>query len=359
MTRSLRIAIVELSLEQRSGTARPGEAMERVLRDRGHDVHRLGAEPGLLNRLQRGGGLWRRLTRASVEHPLELLADRMSRVLRPGRFDVVIARGFEMGHVLKRDLGVLRILDWPNVAYVEAYSTSESDLSRVDTLFRRERGVLDAADLVISPSNHLTRFIESTVPVDGLADKLITVLLGCDRVARTAQPSSKPRIVYAGSYYPIQDPYLLSRLTGLSPFPIDCYGPRAPADGHLPHRLTYRGFAADESFLSDYQVGLVTVARDRLREHSPATKLPYYFAHGLPVLFPAWMKEGHDFPACALPFEESTFAAQALRILEPGRWEQMSVAALAAAEQRSWNTTLAPLFEAIEGRVPQSANPQN
>lgn len=341
MTRSLRVAIVELSLEHRSGTARPGEAMERVLGTRGHHVQRLGPERGLLERLRRGRST----------DPLDGLADHLARGLKAERFDVVIARGIEVGRVLERDLGgALRVLDWPNVGYVEAYSTSESDLGRVDALFRRERRLLVATDLVLSPSAHLTRFIESTVAVEGLAGKLVTALLGCDEAKRTATFSSAPRIVYAGSLYPIQDPYLLSRLTGLSPFPIECYGPRPPADGYLPHRLAYRGFAADESFLADYQVGLITVARDRLREYSPATKLPYYFAHGLPVLFPGWMKEGHDHPDCALPYEEGTFVSQARLLLEPERWQRMSAAALVAAEARNWRRTLAPLVEAIESR---------
>ncbi len=230
MSRARDIAIVELSLEQRSGTALPGLAMERVLRDRGHRARRVGPPPGLWERLRAEERSTPRswLRRATGRPPVDAidgLARHLARMLRAERFEVVIARGIEVGRVFCHDVPGLKILDWPNIHYVEAYSSAESDLGRLEAVFERERAVLEATDLVISPGHHLTRFIEATVPVADLARKLVTVPLGCEPAARRAQPSAPPRIVYAGSYYPIQDPYLLSRLTVLSPFPIDCCGP--------------------------------------------------------------------------------------------------------------------------------------
>lgn len=355
MSRALDIAILELSLEQRSGTALPGLAMERVLRDRGHRARRVGPPPGLWERLRAEERSTARswLRRASGRPPvnaIESLARHLAAMLRAERFDVVIARGIEVGRALCHGVPGLKILDWPNIHYVEAYSSGESDLRRVESIFERERAVLEATDIVLSPGHHLTRFIETTVPVAGLGKKLVTAPLGCEPATRRAQPSATPRIVYAGSYYPIQDPYLLSRLTALSPFPIDCYGPQRPPDAHLPHRLNYRGFAPDPSFLADYQIGLITLSRDRLREASPATKLAYYFSHGLPVLFPAWMKEGHDFQTCAIPYAEGIFTERARSIINPERWAPLSAAAIKAAGERSWARTLGPLVDAIELR---------
>ncbi len=356
MSRPLDIAILELSLEQRSGTALPGLAMERVLRERGHRARRVGPPAGLWERLRaeerRSARSWlRRATGRPPLDALDALARHLAAMLRAERLDVVIARGIEVGCVFLHDVPGFKILDWPNIQYVEAYSSSESDLSRVDALFRRERAVLEASDLVISPGQHLTRFTEATVRVDGLVDKLVTVALGCEPTSHTAHFSAAPRMVYAGSYYPIQDPYLLSRLTALAPFPMDCYGPQQPPDAHLPGRLNYRGFAPDSAFLANYQVGVITLSRDRLREASPATKLAYYFAHGLPVLFPWWMKEGHDFPACAVPYDEATFAARALSLVRPGCWEEMSRSALQVGLNCTWEKTLTPLVSALELRL--------
>ncbi len=359
MSRALDIAILELSLDQRSGTALPGLAMERVLRARGHRARRIGPPPGLWERLrgQARSPIRSWLRRATGQPPadaLEALAGHLAAMLRAERCDVVIARGLEVGRVFLRDVPGLKILDWPNIHYVEAYSSAESDLSRVDAIFEDERAVLEAADIVLSPGRHLTRFIEETVPIGGLAQKLVTAPLGCEPAGRRAQLSATPRIVYAGSYYPIQDPYLLSRLTALSPFPIDCYGPQRPPDAHLPHRLNYRGFAPDPAFLADYQIGLITLSRDRLREASPATKLAYYFSYGLPVLFPSWMREGHDFPECAVPYEEATFTDRAQAVVADGQWSQLSDAALVAADARRWDHTLASLVTRV-GRL--SATP--
>lgn len=350
MTRRLHIAVVELSADLRSGTAVRGRAIARVLESRGHQVERVTPPRGTWERLVRRerSTTWRLLGSVGFRvDQYEGVADALEPLLR-GRFDVVVARGLHVGHVLPRDLPALKVFDWLNVAYIEEYSTSEPDLDAVDRCFARERRVLEASDLVVSVGEHLTSFVTNNVNVAGLEAKLITAPLGGERAARTAAWAPTPRVVYAGSYYPIQDPFLLSRLTALSPFDLHCYGPKPPADGHLPTRLRYRGYAPSEDFLADYQVGLITVARDRLREVSPSTKLPYYFAHGLPVLFPEWVKEGYDYPGCAVAYTEENFAERLRQMTERSQWQRLSAAALEAAARRSWEITLAPLVEAIE-----------
>jgi hypothetical protein len=99
--------------------------------------------------------------------------------------------------------------------------------------------------------------------------------------------------------------------------------------------------------LSQYQLGLITVSRDRLREHSPATKFPYYFAYGLPVLFPEWMKEGHEYDA-AIPYAEESFVQTVQEIAcDRRRWTDLSNRARSIAESLTWEKVLLPLDELI------------
>jgi hypothetical protein len=173
------------------------------------------------------------------------------------------------------------------------------------------------------------------------------VRLGCDPAAAVARHADPPRVVYAGSYYYIQDPYLLAQLSGTSPYPIDCFGPEDPNRKFLPATLQYKGYEPGTGFLADYQFGLITVSRDALRQHSPSTKFPYYFAHGLPVLFPEWMKEGYEYPDCAAPYNAETFARTVRLLAAPATWRRMSEAACGLAADLSWNNVLRPLEEMI------------
>jgi hypothetical protein len=179
---------------------------------------------------------------------------------------------------------------------------------------------------------------------------VVTVRLGADPAPETASFLSPARIVYAGSYDYIQDPFLLSLLSARSPVPIDCYGSRDPNRPYLPHPLQYRGYEATTSFLARYQLGLITVSQDRLRRHSPATKFAYYFARGLPVLFPEWMLEGHGYTA-AVPYTEASFPLVVEGIVgDRERWETLSAQALEIASSLRWETVLAPLVPLLSAR---------
>jgi hypothetical protein len=286
------------------------------------------------------------------------LWDALAAALRPqierGGFDVVIGRGQHAAHATTGMSGFRKVLDAPNVEFLEGYYAASPDLVEVEATFDREEALLRDVHHVLVPHPLLeTILVEAFPRVEGLGKKLVTVRLGAEPARRHARFSPEPRIVYAGSSYYFQDPCLLSRLAGLSPFPVECYGPRDPNRRFLPTPLLYRGFAPDADFLADYQFGLITVSRDRLRQYSPVTKLAYYLMHGLPVLFPAWMKEGHELPGSAIPYDEDTFKARVLEAASPPRWEALAVSARSAGARRSWQETLLPLAssQARDGRL--------
>jgi hypothetical protein len=281
----------------------------------------------------------------------DYLADELEPQIRRGGFDAIIARGQDLAYVLTRPLPGLKILDMANLLYLEAYYAWGANPAEVEETYEKEVLVWQSVDYIVSPHAVLTAyFVEHLARVGDFTRKTRTARLGCEPAPRVARYSAAPRLVYAGSYYYIQDPYLLAQLAKLSPFPVDCYGPTDPNRKFLPAALNYRGYEPGTGFLADYQVGLITVSRDALRQHSPSTKFPYYFAHALPVLFPDWMLEGYEYRDCATPYNEHTFTKVLGAVAAETKWRQMSEAALSVASNLQWVNTLQPLQEIIEDR---------
>jgi hypothetical protein len=342
-----RVALLELDPASRTATGERGRAIERYLRGRGYPVDVVSPPAELVHgfarfRLSLRSRLKRRLGGGTLPHLWDHIADSLLPRLQ-GRYDVVIGLGAATGYTLTRlTPGPTRILDIPNIEYLEMYYGG-TEPAEIEPYYQRERAAFDAADHILLPHEILTRFFRTNV-LDH--EKVVTVRMGCDAATRRAQFVVPAHLVYAGSYALIQDPYLLSLLAERSPFPIACHGNRDPNRAFFPARLDYRGYASDPSFLADYQAGLITVSPDRLRRHSPSTKFAYYFAHGLPVFFPEWMEEGRTYPS-AIPYSEESFAERVRELFaDRARWEGHSEAALETSRALRWDVVLAPL-EAI------------
>lgn len=346
----MRIAILEFDRDQKSATGVRGRAIKSFLEKEGHIVEVLSPEPEQVKRFHSSRiGLVSRISRRlsgrqTLPHLWDFIADRLEPQIRRGRYDAVIGRGQDVAYVLTRPFDCVKILDMANILFLESYYVWGPNLNEVEETFEKEMRVFASVDHILSPHGLFTKYFLQQFTSDGLAQKVVTVPLGCDppssRHARYADPL---RIVYAGSYYYIQDPYLLAFLTKISPFAIDCYGPSNPNRAFLPAPLYYKGFASGIGFLADYQLGLITVSRDLLRQNSPSTKFAYYFAHGLPVLFPEWMKEGYEYPDCAVPYNEDSFADQVRASAEPARWKEMSRVSREVAQGLTWDRVLTPL----------------
>lgn len=353
--RRLQIALLEYDPGSKSATGVRGRAVKEFLESQGHRVHFVSPRPGALEKYRRQrlsllSRVRRRvLGRRTLPHVWEYLADELEPKIRRGGYDVVIGRGPDLSWALTRPLDCVKILDTPNLLYLEAYHAWGSDTAEVEETYQKELRVWECVDHIVTHHSLLAAYFVANLPPAAahLAPKVRVARMGCDPVRRTARFASPPRLVYAGSYYYIQDPYLLAALSKVSPFPIDCYGASDPNRSFLPAWLNYKGFEPGIDFLADYQLGLITVSRDALRQHSPSTKFPYYFAHGLPVLFPEWMKEGYEYPDCAVPFRQDNFAEMVRSLADEGRWRRMSQAALARARDLSWDRVLQPLAPLI------------
>jgi hypothetical protein len=360
----MRIAILEFSADQKSATGVRGRAMKRYLEGCGHVVDVLAPEASEIrdfesSRFGISARLKRRLTGGkTLPHLWDFVADLLEPRIRKGAYDAVIGRGQDVGYVLTRPLDCLKILDMANILFLEGYYAWGTNLNEVEETFDKEMRVFKSVDYILSPHELLTEyFIDQFDSDHSLKQKVVTVRLGCDAPKVCASFSSEPRIAYAGSYYYIQDPYLLAQLTKISPFPIDCYGAKDPNRRFLPARLNYRGYVESMDFLADYQFGLITVSRDDLRQNSPATKFPYYFSYGLPVLFPEWMKEGYEYPDFAIAFNEDNFVDRVRGAAQKERWERMSQQSREAARALTWENVLRPLANLLSS--PESAQSQS
>jgi len=349
----MRIAQLETNPEDPAATGERGRAMAGFLRRHGHQVDVISPDPArLLDYTRFRFSFWSRLKRRTLRrrflpHLWEYVADELEPRIRRGAYDAVIARAHPLAFVLTRDLPGMKIVDVANVGFLEHYHSWGSDLAEVERDWEMELAVYRAVDAILLPHDILAGFFRRYV-FDH--PKVMTVRLGADPAAATADWSSSPRIVYAGSYDYFQDPFLLGMLAKRSPFPIHFYGPRDPNFAFLPGRLDYRGFAATPRFLADYQLGLITVSQDRLRQHSPSTKFAYYFAHGLPVLFPSWMKEGFCYEA-AIPYDEDGFAATVSALgADEQRWRSLSRRATLIAADLTWERVLSPLLDVLQRR---------
>jgi hypothetical protein len=351
---SRRVAILEHAGAASSATGVRGRAIATFLRRCGHTVDIVQPTAEDMRRFARARRSWRARVarrwnrRATLPHMWDLIADWLEPRLRAGHYDVVIARSQDVGYVLTRRLASTAVYDMANIGFLEEYYSWSANLAEVEATFDRELELFEAVDWILSPHPLLTEYFSRHFDRNRkLASKVLTVRLGADLPERLATYAEEPRVVYAGSYYYIQDPYLLSELTRTSPVAIDCYGFRDPNRRFLPAPVNYRGYRETTEFLADYQFGLITVSRDALRQHSPATKFPYYFAYGLPVLFPDWMKEGYEYPDCAIPYSELTFAGQVAAASDRARWNAMSAAAAKRGRELSWNNVLKPLIEIL------------
>lgn len=356
----MKVAILEMNAGDLMATGERGRAIVRFLRERSHEVDVIAPSSDRLQDFARFRfSLWSRLRRRallqrSLPHLWDYIADELEPRLRAGRYDAIIARAQPVAHVLTRPLDSVKIVDVANVGFLELYHSAGQDLSELEIYYEKEMAAYRAVDYILSPHELWTEFFCRNVYS---SEKVVSVRLGCYLSDSVARYSRKPRIVYAGSYGQIQDPYLLSLLARRSPFPIDCYGSRSPNYSFLPCKLNYLGCRDNTDFLADYQFGLITVSRDRLRENSPATKFGYYFACGLPVLFPEWMKEGHTYEA-AIPYNEENFVDQVASVAEDeSRWHWLSEVARETAEILTWDQVLAPLAGLLESEPARRVNP--
>lgn len=161
---------------------------------------------------------------------------------------------------------------------------------------------------------------------------------------KPAEYSEQPRIVYLGylgGYW--IDLELLSELTRIYPG-IDVYGlPKPPSK----LGLNYRGYATPE-VLRNYQFGLITCTKDRLRREGFSAKHVDYLAAGLPVLIPEWRTATQDLRG-TVTYSPESFVDQLRQYSTEDAWKVLSNEALEQAEELTAEKVSAEFVSIMEG----------
>ena len=276
--------------------------------------------------------------------PMRRWADIIQRkVLDRERFDAVVCFSFPHAYVLTRDLPCIKIYDCPTPAVDELELSGDHHGSVISALRDVEMEIYTSSDHVLF---HWETYLEYVRKYRYDGDNLVTMAYGCHPKERRAGFASPPRAVYMGylgGYWSNLD--LLSSLSSSGACDVDVFGfPR-------PHRrlgLDYRGASPNTAVLADYQLGLVTCSKDRLRREGFSAKHVEYISYGLPVLVPNW-RERLDLIKGSVPYDKESYPEVVARMSDEDEWTRMSDLAYEQSKALSWDRTLEGLERMVGG----------
>jgi len=367
-TRSRRVAII-CQPDPYANGLKP-VAIERFLRDRGHEVTLV--DTGYLSRASGDRASWRRklpgptprrvalyaveaaaavFTRRSrargrwLSYYLLLADQHLRRAILSSRvpldeFELVICETPHDACVLTVPTRARTLYDCPTPWADELWFEGRLTVGQHARLRRREAAIFESVDHLAFHWETYARYAVRRYGISGR--NLMTLNYGCTPAARRARFGMPPRVAYIGSLGSrFIDLPLLSRLSRLYPH-IDVYGAPAP-DPKLG--LNFKGYAPP-SVLRDYQFGLITCTKDELRREGFSAKHLQYLAHGLPVLVPSWRRHLDQLDG-SVPYDEPTFLARIAALSAEPDWQRVSDEAYAQAQRLAWDETLRPLEDLL------------
>lgn len=165
---------------------------------------------------------------------------------------------------------------------------------------------------------------------------------GCYSQVKTSHYSPHPKIVHIGN---INSPWVNQKLlkqiqTNNS---IDIYSYEKP---NTKNNIKTLGFLKDLSKLSQYQFGLITISKDKLRSNSFSAKHLTYISFGLPVFCPEW-RQDPLLKSATIYYNENNFESQFKKYSQKKFWLKKHQAALKLAQKLNWNITLLPIISVI------------
>jgi hypothetical protein len=315
--------------------ALPGASLDKLL------LYLCGAIHLLANR-QPSITLKRLATSAVMPFILRLRGRIIRQQLAKEHYDLLVCERCVDEAVVRRRVASVQILDLPVPYAEELYYGGELTERTYASFAGYESRVYQEADWVTFHWHTYTDYVARN-KYDG--DNLIELGYGAPTTLMRATYRDKPRVAFLG----LLEGYwvnlsLLEKLSEL--YPIDVYGAPRPKG----YRITYKGYAPTPDVLAEYQFGLITITNDPLRRSSFSSKQLDYYAYGLPVLTPRWRADSLLQPG-AIPFTEEDFAAQIEEYSDPVKWQQKSDAALALAEQLTWEKAFEPLRDLLAPRT--------
>lgn len=288
-----------------------------------------------------------RLTKATSYYYLLILQMRLRAIillntLIKGKFDFIICETQHDSYVFLHDIPGIKIYNctvpWSDELYMGG-DLSEDNYNKLKEL---EIKIYTKSDYLFFPWHLYTEYIQKNIYK---GKNLSTLTWGCTQrsIVKKVKYNNTPKIVYLGlldgNWVNVK---LLSKLTKLYKN-IDVYG-GPPPDVKLG--LNYKGYALKTDVLKDYQFGLITISKDKLRKSSFSSKHLEYLSYGLPVLTPDWRKDS-KLDDVSIYYNEANFLKQLKKYSQKDNWEEMSRKSYQKAQNFNWEKGLRKLNSVI------------
>lgn len=346
----MKIGVLKIKSAVGTGTAARDMTLIKAFEERGHEVKMIYPDQkkvDAFNETKRSKcyRIMRKFKLRKDVSKWDFYSEEMEMQLNKDKYDVLIGREVEGAYVLCKDFDAVKIFDVGNILYLEQYYLAKY-YKDVEEGYRREMEIFRSVDYILIHDQVLLDYLNKLgYPY---AEKTIIAKLGSTPTVKKAQYSDEPKIAVLGlqNFFP-HDYFFLSYLTKISTHPIDCYGLANSSTCYYPAPLNYKGYRDNLNFLAGYQFGLITVNKDWLRENSPSNKFGGYFAYGLPVLFPKWMKAGYQYKG-AIPYDEDNFNEVVARCAKEDVWNKLHMDAIVQAEEMSYKKVWKPVLDIVE-----------
>ncbi len=255
--------------------------------------------------------------------------------------DIVIGESLIDLFLFKENIPSKTFFDSPTPFSEEEYYGDLITTEQYKKLFKQELSIYNNVDYLSFHWKAYKDYVEKNYNYSN--KNLIVFDGGCDIQKTTAKFSSNPKIIYLGylgGYWINLD--LLSRLNSICPN-IEVYGMPMPDKNY---NLNYKGYSKPH-ILPNYQFGLITITKDRLRREGYSAKHLEYLSYGLPVLVPDWRTSTKNIPG-TIHYNEDNFLEIIKEYSDKKKWEKVSKEALEYARTQTWDKTLKPLEEILK-----------
>ena len=290
----------------------------------------------------------------------EAFAETLLFYLKEDKYDAVICESAWSSYIFNKGIDYLKIYDCPTPESFELETgyefAKESRASKepytdfylrfspeyIQELKKKELEVYKNADYLCFYWQSYAEYIKRHFY---RGNNIFILNWGCFTKRKRAQWSNHPRILFLGNlegYW--VNKRLLSFLTKITPYDIDCYGKPKPKEFY---NLNYKGYLANPDILNQYQFGLITITKDSLRKSGFSAKALEYVSYGLPVLMPRWRENKPKIGGC-IYYNESDFISQIRAYLDRNKWKKKSDEAYEYAQRHSWNKQLQPLLDILD-----------
>jgi hypothetical protein len=273
---------------------------------------------------------------------MKIRAHKLYALLKDIHFDVIICENTYDSFVFTKIINRIKILDLPSPLADEIYYSNQLSNYFYKKFNSFLNNIYIKADYLSFHWNSYTNYVRRN---SYSGKNTFEMNWGCNpkKEIDRARYNKNVKIVFLGKLSGewVNKP-LLSNLTKLYG-KIDVYGAPCP---EKVYGLNYKGYAPSLDVIKNYQFGLITISKDKLRKNSFSSKHLEYLSYGLPVLTPDWRKDPL-LKDVSIYYNESNFLDVINIFSQKYKWKTMSNKCHEKAKAWEWEKALNPLKNVI------------